>query len=120
MLKCICCRQSVQRRLELLANMAHATVPVCVKTLRRWKLLSMANTHVASVERSDLFYSSLNYFITIIIISAEIKVTVTLSQRCCRALYKLQCQMSAVTTTVTTVQSCSIHYHKFCLRLVSP
>jgi len=51
----ICCRQSEQRRLALLENMVHATVLVSVKTLRRWKLLSMANTHVASAERFSLY-----------------------------------------------------------------
>ena len=36
--------------------MAHAMVLVFVKTLRRWKLLSMANTHAASVERLAVYY----------------------------------------------------------------
>jgi len=47
----VCCRRSEQKRLALLASMAHATVPVCVKILRRWKLRSTANTHAASVGR---------------------------------------------------------------------
>jgi len=39
--------------------MAHAMVLVFVKILRRWKLLSMANTPVAFVERFVLYYSVL-------------------------------------------------------------
>ena len=57
MFKCVNCRRSVQRRLVLLENMGRATVPVFVRTLRRWKLPSMANTRAASAARSRLLVS---------------------------------------------------------------
>lgn len=53
---CIGCRQNEQRKWALLVNTALAMVLVFVKTLRRWKLLSMANTPAVFVERSALCY----------------------------------------------------------------
>lgn len=44
-------RPNVRKRLESLVNMAHVTVPRCVKWSRRWKWPSTPNTLAPSVER---------------------------------------------------------------------
>lgn len=48
---CMFFRLNALKRSELLANMAHVTVPPCVKWSRRWKWPSTPNTLALSVER---------------------------------------------------------------------